>query len=130
MRRKRTTEPPIRLDRRLMEELMLGGGRVRRFTQDTPVLPDVWLAHAACLDDRRPVARGEDPEHPRPLPRASGEPGRRVHDPPDLSDGRLQSRRGRPEDREVLQRRGRRRARLRRGVATARGARPLLVVSP
>lgn len=47
------------ISRRLMEELMFGAGRVRRFTQDTPVLPDVWLAYADCLDAGRPVARRE-----------------------------------------------------------------------
>ena len=31
--------------RQLVEELMFGGGRVRRFTQDSPVLPDVWIAY-------------------------------------------------------------------------------------
>ncbi len=59
---------PRRLDRKLMEELMFGAGRVRRFTQDTPVLPDVWLAYADCLEAGRPAARpapGEAaPEHP------------------------------------------------------------------
>jgi len=40
-----------------MEELMFGAGRVRRFTQDTPVLPDVWLAYADALDEGRPTAR-------------------------------------------------------------------------
>ena len=39
---------------------MLGEGRVRRFTQDTPILPDVWLAYANCLDDGRPVPRGKE----------------------------------------------------------------------
>ena len=34
-----------KLDRRLMEQLMFGAGRVRRFTQDSPVLPDVWLQY-------------------------------------------------------------------------------------
>lgn len=34
------------LDRGLMEQLMFGTGRVRRFTQDSPVLPDVWLEYA------------------------------------------------------------------------------------
>ena len=37
--------------RRLLEQLMFGGGRVHRFTQDTPVLPDVWLHFAGALDD-------------------------------------------------------------------------------
>jgi hypothetical protein len=34
-----------KLDRTLMEQLMFGAGRVRRFTQDSPVLPDVWLQY-------------------------------------------------------------------------------------
>jgi len=33
------------LSRELMEQLMFGAGRVRRFTQDSPVLPDVWLEY-------------------------------------------------------------------------------------
>ena len=41
--------PPER--RRLLEQLMFGAGQVRRFTQDTPVLPDVWLRFAHALDD-------------------------------------------------------------------------------
>ncbi len=31
-------------DRKLIEALMFGEGSVRRFTQDSPVLPDVWIA--------------------------------------------------------------------------------------
>src|SRR5438270_6843381 len=34
-----------KLDRTLMEQLMFGAGRARRFTQDSPVLPDVWLQY-------------------------------------------------------------------------------------
>jgi serine protease AprX len=37
--------------RRFIEKLMFGEGRVRRFTQDSPVLPDVWLAYADALED-------------------------------------------------------------------------------
>src|ERR1700741_1031053 len=43
------SEPPVKpvyLDRGLIEQLMFGSGRVRRFTQDSPVLPDVWLEYA------------------------------------------------------------------------------------
>ncbi|MEA2344266.1 MAG: hypothetical protein QOF63_2435, partial [Thermoanaerobaculia bacterium] len=40
---KKTTPP--KLDRKLMEQLMFGAGTVRRFTQDSPVLPDVWLQY-------------------------------------------------------------------------------------
>ena len=36
---------PPKLDRKLMEQLMFGAGTVRRFTQDSPVLPDVWLQY-------------------------------------------------------------------------------------
>lgn len=35
-----------KLDRTLIEQLMFGTGRVRRFTQDSPVLPDVWIEYA------------------------------------------------------------------------------------
>jgi serine protease AprX len=38
------------LKRDVLEALMFGGGRVRRFTQDSPVLPDVWLEYARAID--------------------------------------------------------------------------------
>jgi serine protease AprX len=41
---------PPKLDRNLMEQLMFGTGRVRRFTQDSPILPDVWLEYVKELD--------------------------------------------------------------------------------
>src|SRR5687767_1527885 len=41
--------PPI--TRAAMEQLMFGTGRVRRFTQDSPVLPDVWLRYAGVHSD-------------------------------------------------------------------------------
>jgi serine protease AprX len=34
-----------KLDRKLMEQLMFGTGTARRFTQDSPILPDVWLQY-------------------------------------------------------------------------------------
>jgi len=34
-----------------MEQLMFGTGRVRRFTQDSPVLPDVWLEYTKAPHD-------------------------------------------------------------------------------
>lgn len=40
------------LARELLEELMFGTGRVRRFTQDSPVLPDVWLQYAGVAGDK------------------------------------------------------------------------------
>jgi hypothetical protein len=45
VKRKRANAPQ-KLDRELMEQFMFGTGRVRRFTQDSPVLPDVWLEYA------------------------------------------------------------------------------------
>ncbi|HEX5757591.1 MAG TPA: S8 family serine peptidase [Thermoanaerobaculia bacterium] len=54
----------LQLSRELLEQLMLGTGRVRRFTQDTPVLPDVWLEYAKGPDDptrRTGGGAGEDP---------------------------------------------------------------------
>lgn len=42
---------PQKIDRDLMEKLLFGTGRVRRFTQDTPVLPDVWLEYARAGKD-------------------------------------------------------------------------------
>ena len=55
------------IPRSLMEELMLGAGRVRRFTQDTPILPDVWLAYANCLDDSVPAPSEADGRPLRPI---------------------------------------------------------------
>ncbi len=49
------------LSRRLLEDLMFGTGRVRRFTQDSPVLPDVWLAYAGVAGDQ------DEGRQPRPL---------------------------------------------------------------
>ena len=59
------------LDRPILEKLLFGTGRVRRFTQDTPVLPDVWIEYA--LDPAVPrterITRVEtdDPHPPIPL---------------------------------------------------------------
>lgn len=39
------------MNRPLLERLMFGAGRARRFTQDSPVLPDVWLAYAGALEE-------------------------------------------------------------------------------
>ena len=44
------------ITRQIVEDLMFGTGQVRRYTQDSPVLPDVWLKYLeAGLDttDRR-----------------------------------------------------------------------------
>jgi serine protease AprX len=40
------------IDRRIVERLMFGTGRVRRFTQDSPILPDVWLEYAKSAAER------------------------------------------------------------------------------
>ncbi|HEX2834279.1 MAG TPA: S8 family serine peptidase [Thermoanaerobaculia bacterium] len=45
----------VNLDRSFIEKLMFGTGRVRRFTQDSPVLPDVWLAYAGAVEDESVV---------------------------------------------------------------------------
>lgn len=42
------------LDRKVMEQLMFGAGSVRRFTQDSPVLPDVWLQYTTASADAGP----------------------------------------------------------------------------
>lgn len=44
-----------KLSRRFVENLMFGTGRARRFTQDSPVLPDVWLAYAGAVEDESVV---------------------------------------------------------------------------
>src|SRR5215203_6142214 len=59
-----TMEPTPKLDRALIEQLMFGTGRVRRFTLDSPVLPDVWLEYAKGPSER---LTGE-PEEPGPFP--------------------------------------------------------------
>jgi hypothetical protein len=61
-------QPLAKLDRELMEQLMFGTGRVRRFTQDSPVLPDVWLEYAKGPGDEATrlasKAESEDPFPP------------------------------------------------------------------
>ena len=49
--KRRRAGSPQRLDRDLMEQLLFGTGRARRFTQDSPVLPDVWLQYAKQPED-------------------------------------------------------------------------------
>ena len=49
-KRRRAGSPQL-LDRDLMEQLLFGTGRARRFTQDSPVLPDVWLQYAKQPED-------------------------------------------------------------------------------
>jgi hypothetical protein len=46
-----------KLDRKLMEQLMFGTGTVRRFTQDSPVLPDVWLQYMTAAAAKRGAER-------------------------------------------------------------------------
>ena len=45
----------MELKREKIEALLYGGSKTPRFTQDTPILPDVWIAYAA------------EPSHPREL---------------------------------------------------------------
>ena len=59
---RRRAGPPQQLDRDLMEQLLFGTGRARRFTQDSPVLPDVWLEYAKQPAGRRgPPGRRDGP---------------------------------------------------------------------
>lgn len=63
-----TPGKPLYIERRsTLEKLMFGTGRVRRFTQDSPVLPDVWLEYALdpALDVERMTVPASDTEpHP------------------------------------------------------------------
>ena len=60
-------QPPQKIDRKLMEQLMFGTGRVRRFTQDSPVLPDVWLEYAKASEERNSLPSARDrPGEPFP----------------------------------------------------------------
>jgi serine protease AprX len=45
---------------------MFGSGRVRRFTQDSPVLPDVWLDYAGVAGDEADVRQTPPPAFPFP----------------------------------------------------------------
>jgi subtilisin family serine protease len=45
------------LTRAFVEKLMFGTGRARRFTQDSPVLPDVWLAYAGAMEEEHLMRR-------------------------------------------------------------------------
>lgn len=51
----------MKIDRNLLEQLMFGTGRVRRFTQDSPVLPDVWLEYAKGPKEERLTGESEEP---------------------------------------------------------------------
>jgi len=46
------------LKRTFVEKLMFGTGRARRFTQDSPVLPDVWLAYAGAMEEDHVMCSG------------------------------------------------------------------------
>ncbi|HEV7515379.1 MAG TPA: S8 family serine peptidase, partial [Thermoanaerobaculia bacterium] len=60
-------QPPQQLDRKILEQLIFGTGRVRRFTQDSPVLPDVWLEYAKGPEDRASrLTTLTDPDDPFP----------------------------------------------------------------
>src|ERR1700724_99158 len=56
-RQRKRDQLPQALDRHLMEQLMFGAGRVRRFTQDSPILPDVWLEYAQVALPRGSAGR-------------------------------------------------------------------------
>jgi serine protease AprX len=42
----------MKLERKWVEELIFGTERLRRFLQDSPVLPDVWLGYAKDLNNQ------------------------------------------------------------------------------
>jgi serine protease AprX len=42
----------MKLDRKVVEDLIFGGKKLRRYTQDSPVLPDVWLRYAENPEER------------------------------------------------------------------------------
>jgi hypothetical protein len=46
-------KPVALVERKACERVMFGVGRARRFTQDSPVLPDVWIKFAEDLDVKR-----------------------------------------------------------------------------
>lgn len=46
-------KPTAFVDRKACERVMFGVGRARRFTQDSPVLPDVWIKFAENLHAKR-----------------------------------------------------------------------------
>jgi hypothetical protein len=45
----------MRIERGWLEELIFGGEAPRRFTQDSPLLPDVWLAYGERGNERDPT---------------------------------------------------------------------------
>jgi subtilisin family serine protease len=68
--KRRKASAPQKLDWDLMEQLLFGIGKARRFTQDSPVLPDVWLEYArqpADDTDRRGPARPRTPRRAEAL---------------------------------------------------------------
>lgn len=58
--------PPPVDDRAWIERLVFGRANARRFTQDSPVLPDVWLAYATAWFDHAAEGR-TGAEEPGPL---------------------------------------------------------------
>ena len=62
---KASTSRPA-LDRELMECFIFGTARVRRFTQDSPVLPDVWLEYATGPDAAARLTSPTDANEPFP----------------------------------------------------------------
>jgi len=60
------TAPLPKLDRGLLEQLLFGAGRARRFTQDSPVLPDVWIEYAKGADEATRLTSPTDRDDPFP----------------------------------------------------------------
>lgn len=55
----------------VLKDLMYGRGPAKRFTQDSPVMPDVWLAYGECPTERIDLLLTP---HIRPLPTPSTAP--------------------------------------------------------
>jgi len=60
------TAPSPKLDRNLLEQLLFGAGRARRFTQDSPVLPDVWIEYAKGAHEAMRLTSPTDGDDPFP----------------------------------------------------------------
>ncbi|HMC22036.1 MAG TPA: S8 family serine peptidase [Thermoanaerobaculia bacterium] len=78
------------IDRRIVERLMFGSGKVRRFTQDSPVLPDVWLEYAKSANERTDPYARQNVDEPFPPVRVLLTPFRET--PPGLMAKELRER--------------------------------------
>jgi len=88
---------PTSLSRRTVEDLIFHSAALRRYTQDSPILPDVWFAYGLNPDARIDLlltpARSDDPNPPGriadQLARAIERDSKRRQEPPGVLDERL-----------------------------------------